>query len=131
MVGIVLHAAYGSRDGKPMTLTTKSWMASITKPMSASLMMMLVHQGLVSLDDPVDKYLPALRGLRKENPVTIRHLYTHTSGLEKWPAEWYQDELPDIEERVALAYPLLSVGKVWASTEKPAWVRCLRMWAWA
>jgi CubicO group peptidase (beta-lactamase class C family) len=96
-----------------MTVTTKSWMASITKPMSATLIMMLVDQGLADLDDPVEKYLPALRGLRMENPLTIRHFYTHTSGLEKWPAEWYQDELPDIEERVALAYPLLPVGKAW------------------
>lgn len=110
---IVLHAAYGMRDGKPMSVTTKSWMASITKPMSATLMLMLADQGLVDLDDPVEKYLPSLRGLRKENPLTIRHLCTHTSGLEKWPAEWYQDELPDIEERVALAYPLLPVGKAW------------------
>jgi CubicO group peptidase (beta-lactamase class C family) len=112
---IVLHAAYGTRDGKPITVTTKSWMASITKPMSATLMMMLADQGLVSLDDPVEKYLPALRELRKDNPLTIRHLYTHTSGLDKWPAQWYQDELPDIEERVALAYPVLTVGKAWSS----------------
>jgi CubicO group peptidase (beta-lactamase class C family) len=111
---IVLHKAYGTRDGKPMTTDTKSWMASITKPMSCSCMMMLVDRGLVGLDEPIDKYLPALRGIEVEKPLTVRHLYTHTAGLSKWPAEWYQDELPDIEERVALAYPHLQVGKEWA-----------------
>lgn len=108
---IVLHKAYGTRDGKPMTVTTKSWMASVTKAMSATLMMMLVEQGLVDLDDPIDKFLPAVRGQNVETPLTIRHLYTHTNGLEKWPG-WH-DELPDVAERVADYYPRLQVGKAW------------------
>ena len=33
---IVIHRAYGERDGKPMTVDTKSWMASVTKAMSAT-----------------------------------------------------------------------------------------------
>ncbi len=109
---IVLHKAYGMRDGKPMTLTTKSWMASITKAMSATLMMMLVDQGLVNLDDPVDKFLPALRDIKVEKPLTIRHLYTHTNGLDKWPG-WH-DDFADLEEHVANYYPLLKVGQAWA-----------------
>ncbi|MBY0524915.1 MAG: beta-lactamase family protein [Gemmataceae bacterium] len=108
---IVLHRAYGQRDGKPMAVTTKSWMASITKTMSASLMMMLVDQGLVDLDDPIDKYLPALRDIKVEKPITIRHLYTHTNGLEKWPG--WNDEQADVEERVADYYPRVKVGKDW------------------
>jgi CubicO group peptidase (beta-lactamase class C family) len=111
---IVLHRAYGTRDGRPMTAHTRSWMASITKPMAATLLMMLVDQGLVGLDDPADRYLPALRGIPVPRPLTVRHLYTHTSGLDAWPAELYHDDLPDIEERVALAYPELRVGKRWA-----------------
>ncbi len=106
---IVLHKAYGTRDGQPMTLTTKSWMASITKTMSASLMWMLIDQGLVDLDDPIDKYLPALRGIKVDKPVTIRNLYTHTNGLNKWPG--WNDELPDVPERVAAYYDRLGVGK--------------------
>ena len=83
---IVLHKAYGTRDGKPMTVDTPSWMASITKPMSASLMLMLVDRDLVSLDDPADKSVPALRGIKVEKPLLIRHLHTHTNGLDKWPS---------------------------------------------
>ncbi len=108
---IVLHRAYGLRDGKPMTVHTKSWMASVTKPMSASLMMMLVDQGLVRLEDSVDRYLPPLRGIPVETPLTIRHLYTHTNGLAGFP-KW-SDDLPDLADRVAIYYPYLPVGRNW------------------
>jgi CubicO group peptidase (beta-lactamase class C family) len=111
---IVLHKAYGIRDGKPMTVETKSWMASVTKTMSASLMMMLVDRGLVSLDDRVDRFIPALRDMDVPTPLTIRHLYTHTSGLFQWPG--WNDEMPDVEERIADYYPLLKVGKEWGYT---------------
>jgi CubicO group peptidase (beta-lactamase class C family) len=103
---IFLQEAYGDRDGKPMTLTTKSWMASITKLLSGTLMMMCVDQGLVDLDDPVDTYLRPFRGVEVENPLTVRHLYTHTNGL--W-GHW-GDDLHDFEEIVAEYYPFLDVG---------------------
>lgn len=109
---IVLHEAYGTRDGRPLTVDTPSWMASVTKTMSASLMMMLVDQGLVDLDAPLDTYLPALHGIKVETPLTVRHLYTHTGGLDRWPG--WPDELPDVEDRVAGYYDRLKVGKVWA-----------------
>jgi CubicO group peptidase (beta-lactamase class C family) len=109
---IVLHKAYGTRDGQPMTVTNKSWMASVTKTMSACQMMMLIDRGLVGLDDPIEKFLPQLRGLSVENPITIRHLYTHTSGLDKWPA--WSDEAADVEEQLADCYPFIKVGKAWA-----------------
>ncbi len=106
--GVVFyHKAFGMRDGKPMTVDTPSWMASITKTMSASLMMMLVDQGLVSLDDPVDKFLPPFRGITVEKPLTVHHLYTHTNGL--W-GHW-GDDLNDFEEVLAGYYPYLPVGK--------------------
>lgn len=104
---IVLHQAYGQRNGKPMTLTTRSWLASITKLMSATLMMQLIDQGLVKLDDPVEKFLPAFRGIAVPTPLTVRHLYTHTNGL--W-GQW-GDDLPDLEEVIAGYYPYLEVGQ--------------------
>ena len=109
---IVLHKAYGTRDGHPMTLTDQSWMASVTKTMSATLMMMLVDRELVSLDDPIDKFLPQFRGVKVATPITLRHLYTHTSGLADWPG--WSDELPDIEDQAADCYPFVKVGKKWA-----------------
>ena len=109
---IAFHKAYGMRDGKPMTTETKSWMASITKPMCATLMMMLVDKGIVGLDDPIEKYLPQLNNIRVETPITIRHLYTHTSGLDKWPG--WNDESPDVENQLADCCPFVRVGKTWA-----------------
>lgn len=104
---IVLHKAYGTREGQPMTLTTQSWMASISKLMAASLMMQMVDQGFVNLDDPVDKFLPALRGIKVETPLTVRHLYTHTCGLD---GHW-GDGNNDLEELIADLYPTLEIGK--------------------
>ena len=107
---IVLHKAYGTRDGKPMTVTTKSWMASTTKMLAGALMMMLVDQGLIDLDDAVKKYPPPLRGIKTNKPLTIRHLYTHTSGLQ-----WHWgNEANDMEERIASLVPYLEVGKQYA-----------------
>ncbi len=110
------HKAYGQRDGEPMTLTTKTWMASISKFLSGTLMMICVDQGLVDLDDPIDKYLPALRDIPVETPLTIRHLYTHTNGLRlgvQPPGSYmdhWGDEMHDLEEIIADYYPQLEVG---------------------
>ncbi|MFB3881891.1 MAG: serine hydrolase [Armatimonadota bacterium] len=105
---IVLHKAYGRRDGQPMTTETKSWMASITKTLSSNLMWMLVDQGLVDLDATVDTYLPPLRGIEVARPLTVRHLYTHTSGFPLM--DHWGDEMSDLEEVVADYYPYLAVG---------------------
>jgi len=109
---IVLHKAYGTRDGKPMTVTTPSWMASVTKMLSASLMVVLLDRGLVKLNDPLDKFFPPLQGLKIARPITIHHLYTHTNGLtlNNWWPEWY-DEPADLEERLAAYYPRVLAGK--------------------
>ena len=51
-------------------------LASVTKPIAATLLMQLVDEGMLSLDDPVSKY-----GLEVESmgEVLVRHLLTHTS----------------------------------------------------
>lgn len=104
---VFFHRAYGTRNGQPMTVETGSWMASITKLLAGTLLMMLVDQERVSLDEPVDTYLPALRGIPVEKPLTLRHLMTHTAGL------WGHlgDEMNDFEHIVADYCPLLNVGR--------------------
>ncbi len=104
---VAFHKAYGTRDGKPMTVDTPSWMASLTKLLSGACIMMIVDQGLISLDTPVDTILPALRINPSPTPFTFRNLYTHTAGLEgHWGAE-----MNDMEERIALMAPYYQVGK--------------------
>jgi len=103
---IAFHKAYGMRDGKPMTLTTQSWMASATKMMAGTLIMMLVDQGLISLDDRADKHLPPLREAAKEWPATIRNLFRHMSGLSGlWGG------FNDMEYRAADVAPYCEVRK--------------------
>ena len=103
---IILHKAYGEHGGRPMTVDDRTVMASITKLLSGTLMMMVVDQGLVALDDRVDKFIPALRDIDVKTPLTIRHLYTHTNGL--W-GHW-GDDRHDFEELIASYYPYLDVG---------------------
>src|SRR5947209_6958682 len=61
------------------------WIASMSKPVLAALLLMLQDESLLSVDDPVEKYLPEFKGLKtadgKPARVTIRHLLTHTSGM--------------------------------------------------
>ncbi len=68
---------------------------SMTKPITSIAFMMLVEQGLVSLDDPVHRYIPAWRELGvyadgvhgafrtepAQRPMTMLDLMRHTSGL--------------------------------------------------
>jgi beta-lactamase class C len=55
-------------------------LASITKPMTASALMVLADQGQISLSDRVQRFIPEFRGDGRER-VLVRHLLTHTSGL--------------------------------------------------
>lgn len=68
---------------------------SMTKPVTAVAALMLVEEGRLSLDDPVSRYIPAFGDARvhqpggstrpPDRPMTIRHLFTHTSGLTYGP----------------------------------------------
>lgn len=57
---------------------------SITKPLTTTLVMQLVDAGQVKLDDPVIRYLPdfALADRTAASQITVRHLLTHTSGIQ-------------------------------------------------
>jgi CubicO group peptidase (beta-lactamase class C family)/poly(3-hydroxybutyrate) depolymerase len=61
------------------------WIASMSKPVLATLLLMLQDEGKLSVDDPVEKYLPEFKDLKtvdgKPAKLTIRHLLTHTSGM--------------------------------------------------
>jgi CubicO group peptidase (beta-lactamase class C family) len=77
---------------QPMQPDTLFWIASMTKPVTATAVLMLQDEGKLSVDDPVAKYLPELAGLKtadgKPGNLTLRHLLTHTSGMgEATPQE--------------------------------------------
>lgn len=71
-----LARAFGAAPGPE----TPFLLASITKPMTAAGVMVLVDRGEVRLEDPVRRFIPEFSG--GDRPmVTVRHLLTHTSGL--------------------------------------------------
>ena len=84
---VVLLAAvghYGADDRRPVTTETVYDLASLTKVIGlTTAAMMLIDQGKLDLDAPVQRYVPAFQGASKER-VTIRHLLTHSSGLPAW-----------------------------------------------
>jgi CubicO group peptidase (beta-lactamase class C family) len=69
-----------------MTTDALFWIASQSKPITAVALMMLVDEGKVSLDDPVEKYLPEfkeikLAGEKPKQSITVRRILSHTSGM--------------------------------------------------
>lgn len=92
-----VHAA-GLRDRErelPMTTDTLFRIYSMTKPVTSVALMTLWEQGLFSLDDPVQRYIPEFAKLRVRTgggwplfateaparPMRVRDLLLHTSGL--------------------------------------------------
>ncbi len=86
--GVTSLDAVGSADlagTRPMTTDSIFWIASMTKPTTATAVMMLNERGKLSIEDPVSKYIPELAGLKlldgTSGNVTLRHMLTHTSGM--------------------------------------------------
>ena len=79
----------------PLKTDALFWIASMTKPITGTALMLLVDEGLVKLDDPVEKYLPEFKNVmvaverdaehvllkRPKSPPTVRSCLSHTSGM--------------------------------------------------
>ncbi|MBC8354985.1 MAG: serine hydrolase [Planctomycetes bacterium] len=95
---ILSHSAVGFADiaeQHSMQPDSLFWIASQSKPITATALMMLVDEGKVNVDDAVEKYLPEFRGqmvvaekddahvlLKKPaHPITVKNVLSHTSGL--------------------------------------------------
>jgi CubicO group peptidase (beta-lactamase class C family) len=75
---------YGESDGRRVDENTIYDLASLTKVIGlTTATMILVSQGQLDLDQRVTAILPEISGAGKER-MLIRHLLTHTSGLEAW-----------------------------------------------
>src|SRR5262245_43736566 len=98
---VIFKEAYGN-----LKVDQKVQMASSAKSVTATLLMILADQGKLSLDDPVEKYLPefkgiALKGRPPARPPTVRHLLSNTSGL---PGDFLTESLVRrLRERAAKA----------------------------
>jgi CubicO group peptidase (beta-lactamase class C family) len=89
--GKVVHFdAAGMADigkGRAMEKDALFWIASMTKSINATAVMVLVDEGKLSLDEPASKWLPELAkvkladGSAPEKPITLRMLLSHTAGI--------------------------------------------------
>ncbi len=103
VVGLVLNrdgvvsiekAGYSSiANQTPIREDAVFWIASMSKTFTGAALMMLVDEGKVRLEDPVEKYLPEFKGQTvagtagsdtshpPKHPITVREIMSHTSGL--------------------------------------------------
>lgn len=69
------------RDKTPITPQTLFELASVSKTFTATATLVLHERGMLSIDDDVRKYLPELPTYNPKQPILIRDLLHHTSGL--------------------------------------------------
>src|SRR5215470_2270003 len=131
--GVVYQGAFGVADvatGQPLSADSMFRIASMTKAITSTALMQLVEQGKLTLDDPVEKYLPEMAKLpvfdsfdaktgnyhlhMTSKPITVRHVLTHTSGLG-YP--FTSATLRDFKPRAGETYPdgplLFEPGEKW------------------
>lgn len=65
--------------GRAITPSTSFRLASVSKQFTAAAILLLAQDGTLGIDDPIKRWLPSLPPVA--DPITVRHLLSHTSGL--------------------------------------------------
>ena len=132
--GVLYNEAFGKSStvkDTPMTKDTIFNMASMTKPITSTAIMILVDEGKLKLDDEVAKYLPKWKDpqvISKFNDadasfetrpakrqITIRHLLTHTSGIGYGFSSPMLTKIMEKTKKSEMDSPLLfDPGESWA-----------------
>ena len=120
---VTARAHFGLRDkaGRlPVNDDTIFHWASITKTMTAIGIVQLRDRGLISLDDPIVKYVPELRKVHnafaaktKTEAITIRQLLSHSAGFRMGTWPWVEPETAG--------------EQAWQPFEPPAWEQLVAM----
>jgi CubicO group peptidase (beta-lactamase class C family) len=120
---ILHHQALGFRDlasGSAMTPDSIFRIASMTKPITATAFMILQDEGKADVNDAVAKYLPEFRSVRYRGqplprPLTIKHLLTHTAGVQGPGHSQASIRTPLVEQarKMAAAPLLFKPGSQW------------------
>jgi CubicO group peptidase (beta-lactamase class C family) len=81
---LAAHGVLNSATKVPVTTDSLFQVGSITKIWTATMIMQLIDEGLLSLDTTVSRALPGVRLGAGDvgDRVTVRHLLTHTSGID-------------------------------------------------
>jgi len=138
---IVFHEAYGMANNEkkhPLEKEDIFRIASQTKAITSTAVMMLWEEGKFRLDDPISKYIPefknpqVLKNFRyrdtsytteaAEREITIRHLLTHTSGLgygvidgdERFKMLYHKADITDLftTEPISIKESVLKLAKL-------------------
>lgn len=131
---VLYQGAFGVADvstGRPLKTDALFRIASMTKPVTTVALMQLIEQDRIGLDDPAERYLPELAGLKviesfdaktgdyrlrpPARPPTVRHFLTHTSGLAySFTSAIWRDFKPRAGETYPFGGPLLfDPGERW------------------
>lgn len=108
---------------RPMTGDTMFNIMSMTKPVTATAILMLQDEGKLNVTDPVAKYLPEFAGLKspsgKPANLTIAQILTHTSGLGEasGPAAQQAKTLADLVPLWLAAPMKYEPGAKWQYTQ--------------
>jgi CubicO group peptidase (beta-lactamase class C family) len=125
--------------GRTMTMDAMFRLASMTKPITSVAAMQLVEQGRVALDDPAGKYVPELATVpmftsfnrdtgaytvaQPKKPITIRQLFTHTSGLAYgWVNPLIRDFKPHAGEQYVDGPLVFEPGSAWHYGTSTDWI---------
>ena len=114
---VVMLDAIGTADiatERPATPDATGYRcASITKTMTATLVMQQVEAGRMRLDEPIATYLPWLRRVPHARDISMRHLLIHGGGVIRDGSNtWGDDDFPDremvhaeVSQRLSFAEP--------------------------
>jgi len=106
---IIINEAFGENPNGKETTETVTEIASTTKLLTGMMFAQFVDQGLISIDDPVGKYLPDFP-ISGDKALTLRHCFTHTGGL--WGhEEWGGVHDPWMDNKIASILPELFLGE--------------------
>ncbi len=96
-----------SHEGVPLTPEMLFDIASIQKNFQATLALTLVEEGLIGLDDPLDKWLPPYPNI--DGKITIRQVLSLTSGIDNF--------VPDPKSPWRVGYHNIDFEKMWTWEE--------------
>ncbi len=120
------HGVADHKTGRPADDTTVYRLASMSKPITAVATLIQVGRGLIDLDEPVEKLLPAFSEfdvgeldadgnivlVGKANvKITPRHLLTHTSGVGSLPVGDKQYMQMTDEDKLDIAHVVDCIGR--------------------
>jgi CubicO group peptidase (beta-lactamase class C family) len=96
---VVYKGAFGPANREwniPNQTDTKFMIGSVSKPLTATLMLVQVQKGLISLNKTIADYLPGFKEKPAAN-ITIKQLLSHTSGMPNY--DIIKDFFPKISRR--------------------------------